>query len=375
MPDEPQNEANDTSKTDSSASEACTRSGTFALTLSVVLFALVPAWVHRPSEIALGRYLDYRFALASDIERLDANPLWKIYKDSNPLAESMPLSRLPSQVSWVFRSNSSDDGSAQKKPSQLRPTDPTDRRPPPPTGLTATTIVDLPEIPALLETVKQLNNSDLLTDSREYSNFFSFSIARWVQSRNNLIYRNAVVDGCATRAIERPHKFSFSLVYTPEIEPEVLLACLKLTDLRDLAKFEQPVMTNPDQIGGHIGRDVDLSPGSLPRAPQTATLVTQALLFFVLIYFGAFTNEAILSQSFPAPGTLFGAFSKSQLTLRVFAFGLFIPPVASLSAAITSKRLLIWLGTICICVAVRSIFITLNCKGYWDGLRKSRKTM
>jgi hypothetical protein len=49
---------------DEAASNACTRSGAFVLLLSVVLWLLIPFWLDKPNEIALGRYLTYRFNLA-----------------------------------------------------------------------------------------------------------------------------------------------------------------------------------------------------------------------------------------------------------------------------------------------------------------------
>jgi hypothetical protein len=48
--------AGDTGK---AAPEACTRSGAFALALSVVLILLMPSWINRPAEIALAHYIGY----------------------------------------------------------------------------------------------------------------------------------------------------------------------------------------------------------------------------------------------------------------------------------------------------------------------------
>jgi hypothetical protein len=85
------NQVNEPTKTDTTASEACTRSGTFALALSAVLLLLAATWAHRPSEIALAHYLAYREDLALSIETLDANPFWQKFKTSNEGTESTQL--------------------------------------------------------------------------------------------------------------------------------------------------------------------------------------------------------------------------------------------------------------------------------------------
>ena len=74
-------------KVDVAASDACVRSGTFALLLSVVLLLLVPSWREQPNYAALRRYLGDRLALASLVDGLDDNPLWQNYKASNSGAE------------------------------------------------------------------------------------------------------------------------------------------------------------------------------------------------------------------------------------------------------------------------------------------------
>jgi hypothetical protein len=372
--DELGNESNDATKADTTASEACTRSGAFALALTVVLLVLVRSWANRPNETALAQYLAYRYDLALYVDRLDVNPVWKTYKDSNPLAEFTSLSRLPNRIPLVSSSAATPVETTQKHLATTKPIHTSDGRPLPPTGLTATVTseVEMTEISGLVDVFKKLNDSKLLTDSRRYSNFFDISITRWAQRRGDLIYRNAIVSGCAKKEIEVPNKGKVSEGFVSAIEADVLLECLYLSDVRDLAQFEQPVMTNPDQIGGHTGRDIDIAPGALPRETYTASLVSESLLFFVLIYFGAFAKEATLSKSFPVQGTLFGAFSRSQWTLIAMFLALCTPFVASLAVAIESKRPLLWVGTVLLAIVVCSIVITLNRKSYWTRLKNSK---
>jgi hypothetical protein len=79
---------------DRASSDACTRSGAFALLLSVVLLLLIPYWLDRPKRKALGEYLTNRLNLIIYLEKLDDDPVWQMYKDSHPTAESTSIAQL-----------------------------------------------------------------------------------------------------------------------------------------------------------------------------------------------------------------------------------------------------------------------------------------
>src|SRR5260221_4420062 len=88
------NTSSEPTSVDTAASAACTRSGAFALLLTVTLSLLIPYWMQRRNEVALGNYISYRANLANQIETLDENPVWKTYKDSNKNAELMSMAEL-----------------------------------------------------------------------------------------------------------------------------------------------------------------------------------------------------------------------------------------------------------------------------------------
>lgn len=88
------NNSGEPTKVDTTASAACTQSGAFALLLTVTLSLLIPYWMERRNEVALGRYVSYRGNLANQIEALDDNPIWQKYKASNKAAESMSIAEL-----------------------------------------------------------------------------------------------------------------------------------------------------------------------------------------------------------------------------------------------------------------------------------------
>jgi hypothetical protein len=81
-------------KVDTAASEACIRSGTFALLLSVVLFLLIPYWRHQEKAIALRQYRALRNNLVLYLEMLDDDPYWQKYSASQDAAESMSIAQL-----------------------------------------------------------------------------------------------------------------------------------------------------------------------------------------------------------------------------------------------------------------------------------------
>lgn len=402
MSNELPNSSSEPTKADTAASDACTRSGTFALGLSVVLFLLIPFWEHREKEIAFAHYLSYRENLTLGIDALDENPAWQKLKDSNGAVESMSLVVLPNRVSLEVPSGEYRESRVFIPPQPAPPTGVTATQtgeevpsgvspniekaqrkqtatpktghggviiPVPPTGLTAKHVgeVEIPEIPRIVDNFKKLNDSNLLTESRGYSNFYDLSIVRWVQRRSYLVYRNAIASGCATKEIETPHKGQVAEQFVPAIDTDVLLACLSLRDVRELAQFEQPTMT-PTQIGERVGRLIDITPGTLPRELPAASLVAQALLLFVIIYFGAFAREATSSQGFPVQGTLFSAFSRSRWTLLVLLLALWIPFVASLAVAIKSRHPLLGVGSALILVAVYSTHVVFQRMSYFGAL-------
>src|ERR1035438_9764299 len=180
-------------------------------------------------------------------------------------AESMSLRQLPSRVNVPLSSVSKDNDNAQPKSSATQAGGRRSRGPAAPTGLTITTEIEIPEIAGIVELLKKLNNPSLLTESREHSNFYDFSIVRWARRRSSLVYRNSFANGCATKEIEAPHVGKVTRQFVPAINTDVLLECLTLRDVRELANLEEPTMTNPTQIGTRIGSEIETTIGSLPR--------------------------------------------------------------------------------------------------------------
>ena len=371
----------DPAKADTTASEACTRSGAFALLLSVVLFLLIPYWLHQGRDIAVRKYRAYRYNLTIFLEMLDDDPSWQKYSGSHEAAESMSIAQLrdlwletPTGEANLVKDQSR-PASVTKKKTQEVAASKLVRQPPkvleppkvpaPPTNVTAKAVETLREIPQIVDLLSKLNDAELLTRSREAERYYDFSIVRWANKRNDLVYRNAILQSCTKQELETPHQEPKSEYFVPALQSETLLRCLTLGDLRELAHFELPPSYSPVQDGKG---EVEVVPGSLPRDPHLATVLAQALLFFVIVYFGSFAREAVLSTTFPAQGTLFGALSRSFWTLLVFILALWSPVFASIAVSVTSRKWPTVALTVLIFCAVLSVHRVLMQKSYFGPL-------
>ena len=398
MPDQLPNYSSDPTAVDHAASKACTQSGTVALLLSVALFLLTSYWIERPKQIALGQYVGYRLNLANQLDTLDADPNWQEYRNSLESAESMPIAQLVDVVVSVPGGATNKVTKAGPQPAapiegryQLswEPLSPKPHSPAAPTGthdvhhverpappgpvsITAVFTVHLEEMRAIADYLAKLNDPRLLEASKQASNFFDLSIARWANKRNKLMYRNAFLHTCTATQLEVPTipaGASRPDNYVPLLDRDALLTCLTLRDVRELAKFELPTFGNPLQLDERIQKQVDVQPGSLRGDLFTASIVVQGFLFFIIVYFGAFAHEAVSSAAFPAPGTLFGVFSRLRWNLVVMLFALWTPLITSVTMSVVSRRWLLMACNAPIVLAVLSVHRVLQCKSYFGDLR------
>jgi hypothetical protein len=368
--------------TDTVASSACTKSGAFALLLSLALVSLIPYWLEGREDSALGKYLALRLELATQIELLDDSGTWQTYKTAHPDAGSATMAHLVQATVLIPLAESGSSGAVERKEivSSSKAVS-SGVVPAPVTNLRAGIVSGIDEIRQAADFMMQLDDSNLLTISRSYSNFFDLSIYRWSFKRNAMVSRNetsAGPEGCLQAASKSPPRPSQSAhpetkYFVPEIGKDVLLGCMTLDDVRSLAEFELPKLPDTTRYSGRSGKEVEISPGSLPRDLYMASVFAGSLLLFVVIYFGAFLREAVSSATFPAPGTLFGAFSRSPWTSTVFAIAVWIPAASSVAVALASRRILLILCALLIMGAVLPIDLMLRRKSYFRGLSQLHK--
>ena len=377
---------------ETSASEACTRGGAFALLLSLALASLIPLWVHRQDGIVLGRYFGLRLSLVAALDALDDDPLWQEYKQKHD-TESVPVEQLAAlRVNSTTLTPSDGPAPAQPKPeptgppaATTGPAQPSPRstntpsshavnpRPEAPTGLAFS--VGFSEVQQVADYLTQLNDSDLLTRSRNASDLFNLSIYRWVLKRDNLIAQNL---------FKGPSRSVTATGWTDPGSPanfagaadNKALLRLPLSAVRELAKAELPPLSNTVKLGRN-DNEVELTTSSLPRSLYGASLLGQVLLFFVLVYVAAFARKATSVTQFPSQETIFGAFAGSRPTLAVFFLVLWTPLAVSVGILLLSYGATSRWGTLGLAVcsvliglAAFSAFATLNSKAYFRPLFK-----
>ena len=180
-------------KMDTTASDLCTRAGAFALLLSMALISLIPYWLQEPAEISLVRYLSLRFNLITAIKQLDNDFYWQKHKVSHEAAESTSIEQLL-EVLVESPTSQTNNNKVQSKPAATpkNKNQQADMIPPsPPSGLGLS--MEIYWIHQIARFLVNLNDSDLLTNSRKAAGLFDYSIYRWALKRDSLIERNKLL--------------------------------------------------------------------------------------------------------------------------------------------------------------------------------------
>ncbi len=245
------------------ASEACTRSGAFALLVSVLLFVLCAYWQGKKADEALNGYISHRLNLAMFFEELQNDEIWKKYLESDPDASQKPVAQLVdakavitqplknellnqpdaktgSGLNSILKPNPPAEISSPQKGHHPKPVRPLPPLAPPTLSATSVSIIELHQMPFIVDAWKKLNDSDLLTRSRGTSNYFDFSIAKWANRRGSLMYANVVAGVCKASELEVPYHFFKPERYVPRLNDEALMNCITFQNLKELSSLELP---------------------------------------------------------------------------------------------------------------------------------------
>lgn len=214
------------------ASDSCTRAGSFALLLSLALISLTPYWPQQRREIALHQYLVLRLNLATCLEELEVSPQWQQYKKSVPNAASLPMEQLLKvEVNTVIGTLSS--------------------------GRFITAMSHFHEFYRASELFGNLNDSQLLADSRAASAYYDYAINRWASKRNTVVERMG--GGRSSDGVAPPIDTDWDK--------------LTLADIREIAFFEVPKLSDDTKLNGPLGKEIEIAPGALPRSLYMATML------------------------------------------------------------------------------------------------------
>jgi hypothetical protein len=106
------------------------------------------------------------------------------------------------------------------------------------------------------------------------------------------------------------------------------LGKITLAELRTLSEYEFPIVT-PRTASERSGNEIAVDPKATKTGLTAATLLTQAILIILAAYFLVFQREAMLCDSFPAPGTVFRLFSRTIFSKVLFVIFAFTPAIVS----------------------------------------------
>lgn len=157
MSGDPPKDSNENAEIDKIASEACTRSGAFALLVALTLFLLCVSWQNRKLDQALGSYLAARLNLAMNLEELKKDAVWQKYLEEHSDGEEKPLAQLIDATVWIV------DSQAETKWIPNKSATPQSPQAPLPPGQPSVVIKSqhqLPEISNLVQSWRLLNDAD-----------------------------------------------------------------------------------------------------------------------------------------------------------------------------------------------------------------------
>lgn len=344
---------------DGRADASSIRSGIFALILSGVIFSLVPLWTQEFRLAGLGTYVALRMNLNMWLELLELDPCWKSYKSGNPDAETYALSVL--LEIWCNGAKVEPQQPPEPPPKIVeKPNLPGVPKVPEapmaaPTGLRV--INQIIEIQEIARCILELDDPDMLNQSRNASGVLDFSIYRWISRREKIINRN--------RLLGRPR---LAIVQEQGIgtrpnpgNEHYFFKNLTLLDIRDLSNYEFPNLNMTFQAVEQSR--IDLSPGKLSGTLFSVTLSACVSLLITLIYFSVWLGEIVAAKEFPSQGSLFGVFYRWTWSRSVFFVLLFAPAASTALLTFASRRILIGILSVLISTVTAVIIFCLWKRG------------
>ena len=175
------------------------------------------------------------------------------------------------------------------------------------------------------DTLKKLNESELLTLARNYNNDFNFSIFKWENLQYRLLLSNSDDTAWADWDV---------VSSDTKREKSNLLDLLTIDDIIKLAKYEYPEWDKVESM-------IEKSKINIPSFSQKyriidASILIEIVILISIIYFWVFLVEAILSSNYPETGTFFNAISRTTISKFYFFCLLLFPAVISVLVGIKS---------------------------------------
>jgi tetratricopeptide (TPR) repeat protein len=323
---------------DDRCSAACTRAGTFALLLSAIAIALLNPIATANVRYALLSYISHRLALKESVDQIHTNSCWQTLNDQRrepDQTENLTISELlkyeckeesvPSNNQLPRKISIRATESIPKSQSYLAwdPPEPQTKKPEklnPPRNLRFVETYPLPNLDVIVITLAQLEDVNLLNTARQYSPKFNGLIYRWQMARHQADVKNLSTEG------QSPIKPMVTDTRSITLSQTVLK--MSLADLKRLADLHLPDANSFEDIRGGEPR---LQTPAIPFQIQleAGSILLELGILLAVMYFWLFYREAHTSTSFPAAGTLFGAFCRTSTSNIIFRLLILVPASAS----------------------------------------------
>ena len=301
-------------------SNSCTRAGITALLLSSLAISLLQPLTEAKALDALRKYVTLRLALGDSLRQLDDDKCWGKLGRGQPEDQNIE--------EWTLFELK--EHRCEFKLEPVKGQQPTS--PPKSHGPSIRETISFEEklglkvfrgivpIHAVYDSLGKLIDPAITTPARSYSYRSDQSIMRWQNLWSRLLVQR--MDELRKHVEERVKKLKGPLYLSGPLDH------LMLKDIRTIAKHEFDSIKQ-FELGLPEQKALTLPWMGIPLGLVSATTFIELGLLLSTAYFWLFYREARLLESFPAPGTLFGVFTRTRPVREMFLFLVMIPPIAA----------------------------------------------
>jgi hypothetical protein len=185
----------------------------------------------------------------------------------------------------------------------------------------------LPHLNSIIEILTKLGNRRLIDAARHYSPRFNNSIYRWSMSLYGMHERNLNKKGAIIVKLDNTNDAQSENITTQDLSE------LTLKDIEELSNLALPDATAFEEL--RISQPTIQSPGiSFQVQLEVGSVLLEIAMLLTVIYFWIFYEEARVSSTFGAPGSLFAAFNRKPAARLIFNILIAVPGICSLILAI-----------------------------------------
>lgn len=226
----------------------------------------------------------------------------------------------------------------------------------------------------IADTLNKLVDRDLIEGARKSNYTYDRLVYRWIVYANQLSRDNQGIY-LASNGLLVPYNpvayLKSKREFIPPSDEDYLWKTLPLRDVKLLSKYKAPDAKDV------IALLSDVSKVNLPIANQQFTLLKTAIALQLLMlvcmgYFWLFQQEARVAASYPARGTIFGAFSRTRTTRILYILLVSFAPLSSIALSISAWKethIILW----CSLMLVVASIIILKTSGFLRWHQKAQK--